>query len=147
MRLKALVRDTLCDAGPLLPSTQFVSGSDISELLLRGHEILEQSSLGAHRPGVGGDGAPKVAGSPPTEEAEESSPSPDEGIVVAQDRTVLGTGGTQVLAKFREFLLFGHKKVSTRSAQRLLYHCVTLGPTSVLKELWGSAPTPPRPCS
>ncbi|XP_029846217.2 uncharacterized protein LOC8036454 isoform X4 [Ixodes scapularis] len=94
----------------MLRQNGFVSGSDISELLLRGHEILEQSSLGAHRPGVGGDGAPKVAGSPPTEEAEESSPSPDEGIVVAQDRTVLGTGGTQVLAKFREFLLFGHKK-------------------------------------
>ncbi|KAL1424404.1 hypothetical protein MTO96_020191 [Rhipicephalus appendiculatus] len=53
----------------MLRQNGFVSGSDIAELLLRGHEILEPST----------------------------------------SASVLA-GSSRVLAKFREFLLFGHKK-------------------------------------
>lgn len=88
---------------------QFVSGSDIAELLLRGHNILEPSastSVLAGRPG--GEGGEVTS---PEGADDGSSPSPDEGIVVS-DRAQLGTtSSSHTLAKFREFLLFGHKKV------------------------------------
>ncbi|XP_049269869.1 uncharacterized protein LOC119390134 isoform X1 [Rhipicephalus sanguineus] len=92
----------------MLRQNGFVSGSDIAELLLRGHDILEPStsaSVLAGRPGGEGGEATSPEGAD-----DGSSPSPDEGIVVS-DRAQLGTtGSSRVLAKFREFLLFGHKK-------------------------------------
>uniref|UniRef100_A0A1E1X407 Protein transport protein sec16 n=1 Tax=Amblyomma aureolatum TaxID=187763 RepID=A0A1E1X407_9ACAR len=91
----------------MLRQNGFVSGSDIAELLLRGHHILEPVASASVLARPGGEGgevtSPEVAD-------DGSSPSPDEGIVVS-DRTQLGaTGSSQTLAKFREFLLFGHKK-------------------------------------
>ncbi|XP_064457629.1 protein transport protein Sec16A-like isoform X2 [Ornithodoros turicata] len=85
----------------LLRQNGFVSGTDISELLLEGHDILSSGASLAPPPAPPLDGIPLVE--------EESSPSPDEGIVV-QDRTLLSISGPKALAKFREFLLFGHKK-------------------------------------
>ncbi|XP_037269079.2 uncharacterized protein LOC119160912 isoform X3 [Rhipicephalus microplus] len=92
----------------MLRQNGFVSGSDIADLLLRGHEILEPSTSAsalASRPAGEGGEAASLEGAD-----DGSSPSPDEGIVVS-DRAQLGsTGSSRVLAKFREFLLFGHKK-------------------------------------
>lgn len=86
----------------LLRQNGFVSGTDISELLLRDHDILAT--------GAGSCLAPPPTTPPVVPLVEdESSPSPDEGIVV-QDRSVVGCSGSRALAKFREFLLFGHKK-------------------------------------
>ncbi|XP_075534437.1 uncharacterized protein LOC142568320 isoform X1 [Dermacentor variabilis] len=92
----------------MLRQNGFVSGSDIAELLLRGHNILEPSastSVLAGRPG--GEGGEVTS---PEGADDGSSPSPDEGIVVS-DRAQLGTtSSSHTLTKFREFLLFGHKK-------------------------------------
>ncbi|XP_070385484.1 protein transport protein sec-16A.1-like isoform X3 [Dermacentor albipictus] len=92
----------------MLRQNGFVSGSDIAELLLRGHDILGPSastSVLAGQPG--GEGGEVTS---PEGADDGSSRSPDEGIVVS-DRAQLGTtGSSHTLAKFREFLLFGHKK-------------------------------------
>lgn len=91
----------------MLRQNGFVSGSDIAELLLRGHNILEPVASASVLAQPGGEGGEATS---PEGADDGSSPSPDEGIVVS-DRTQLGsTGASRTLAKFREFLLFGHKK-------------------------------------
>ncbi|XP_022244250.1 uncharacterized protein LOC106461550 isoform X2 [Limulus polyphemus] len=93
-----------------------IVGSDIAELLLANHEILkskqtmEQSTNFSPQEEL----SPEIRGTAET--------SPDEGIVVAQDRTLLNSSRTLVVEdvtrKFREFLLFGNKKDSLEWAMK-----------------------------
>ncbi|XP_077501089.1 uncharacterized protein LOC144111913 isoform X10 [Amblyomma americanum] len=91
----------------MLRQNGFVSGSDIAELLLRGHNILEPVVSASGLARRGGEGGEMTS---PEGADDGSSPSPDEGIVVSDRAQPGATGSSQTLAKFREFLLFGHKK-------------------------------------
>lgn len=100
----------------LLRQNGSVAGSDIAELLLKDHEVLRPHAVplrhnietpqGEHSPA-------EVNDSSSQSHAGDTS-SPDEGIVVLHDKTSLNVPKPvdvdKVTQKFREFLLFGHKK-------------------------------------
>lgn len=94
-----------------------MAGSDIAELLLKDHEVLRPPSL-ALKPVVEipqGEHSPADINDSSSQSHAGDTSSPDEGIVVLHDKTVLNTSETvdvdKITRKFREFLLFGHKKV------------------------------------
>lgn len=99
----------------LLRQNGSVAGSDIAELLLKDHEVLRPASIS--KPNVEtpqGDGALPDVGEPSNQVASGDTSSPDEGIVVSHDKSILNPSASidvdKVTRKFREFLLFGHKK-------------------------------------
>ncbi|GBM11819.1 Protein transport protein Sec16A [Araneus ventricosus] len=99
----------------LLRQNGSVAGSDIAELLLRDHEILRPSL--PLRPAVDtpqGEHSPADVNDSSSQSHAGDASSPDEGIVVLSDKTLLNTSHTvdvdKLTRKFREFLLFGHKK-------------------------------------
>ncbi|XP_055940834.1 protein transport protein Sec16B-like isoform X2 [Argiope bruennichi] len=99
----------------LLRQNGSVAGSDIAELLLRDHEILRPSL--PLKPAVDtpqGEHSPADVNDSSSQSHAGDASSPDEGIVVLSDKTVLNTSQTvdvdKLTRKFREFLLFGHKK-------------------------------------
>ncbi|CAL1294280.1 unnamed protein product [Larinioides sclopetarius] len=99
----------------LLRQNGSVAGSDIAELLLRDHEILRPSL--PLRPAVDtpqGEHSPADVNDSSSQSHAGDASSPDEGIVVLNDKTLLNASHTvdvdKLTRKFREFLLFGHKK-------------------------------------
>lgn len=94
---------------------QAVAGSDIAELLLKDHEVLRPPSLALKQILEVPQGEHSPADNNDTQSHGGDTSSPDEGIVVLHDKTILNNSGTvdvdKITRKFREFLLFGHKKV------------------------------------
>ncbi|GFQ93874.1 protein transport protein Sec16A [Trichonephila clavata] len=100
----------------LLRQNGSVAGSDIAELLLRDHEVLRPPTLPL-KPAVDtpqGEHSPADVNDSSSQSHAGDTSSPDEGIVVLNDKTLLNTSRTvdvdKLTRKFREFLLFGHKK-------------------------------------
>ncbi|GFS65786.1 protein transport protein Sec16A [Nephila pilipes] len=100
----------------LLRQNGSVAGSDIAELLLRDHEVLRPPTLPL-KPAVDtpqGEHSPADVNDSSSQSHAGDTSSPDEGIVVLNDKTLLNTSQAvdveKLTRKFREFLLFGHKK-------------------------------------
>ncbi|GIY88901.1 hypothetical protein CDAR_108152 [Caerostris darwini] len=100
----------------LLRQNGSVAGSDIAELLLRDHEVLRPPSLPL-KPALDtpqGEHSPADVNDSSSQSHAGDTSSPDEGIVVLHDKTLLNSSSTvdvdKLTRKFREFLLFGHKK-------------------------------------
>ncbi|XP_067141411.1 uncharacterized protein Sec16 isoform X3 [Centruroides vittatus] len=97
----------------LLRQNGCVAGTDVAELLLNNHEILnpvsKRSADVTHT-----DGTLSDIGESTKQISTADTPSPDEGIVVTHDRTILNSSESmnieKVTQKFREFLLFGGKQ-------------------------------------
>ncbi|XP_023234695.1 protein transport protein Sec16A-like [Centruroides sculpturatus] len=97
----------------LLRQNGCVAGTDVAELLLNNHEILnpvsKRSADVTHA-----DGTLSDIGESTKQISTADTPSPDEGIVVTHDKTILNSSESinmeKVTQKFREFLLFGGKQ-------------------------------------
>ncbi|XP_035213145.1 protein transport protein Sec16A-like [Stegodyphus dumicola] len=100
----------------LLRQNGSVAGSDIAELLLKDHEVLRPHTVPLRHAieTPQGEQSPADVNDSSSQSHAGDTSSPDEGIVVLHDKSSLNTSHTvdvdKVTRKFREFLLFGHKK-------------------------------------
>ncbi|XP_054719971.1 protein transport protein Sec16A-like [Uloborus diversus] len=100
----------------LLRQNGSVAGSDIAELLLKDHEVLRPISVPLKQAieTPQGDNSPADVNDSSSQSHAGDASSPDEGIVVLHDKNILNTSRSvdvdKITRKFREFLLYGHKK-------------------------------------